>query len=193
MRAEQQFAQYTGFQLNFATHARLERCCVRDVQANHPDFKTISDSPQSGVARKSRSSERHTAFLARPLPPPSLPGAHGICQLEKGSMNDDLLGDENVRDSVACNSSIAARLEALRRDAQVVGASSAAVLPRPQLDINHAHQTAAETGPDKQQKAARSLAALAAELFGDERFKAACAKGLHARLQVRLPPVRQPR
>ena len=100
-------------------------------------------------------------------------------------MNDDLLGDGSVKEVAArSNSSIAARLEALRRGPHTVGPASAAVLPLMQLDNNQLHQTAAESGPERQPTMTGSLAALAAELFGDERFKAACAKGLNARLQV---------
>ena len=102
-------------------------------------------------------------------------------------MNDDLLGDGNIKEAAARNNSIAARLEALRRDTHNVGAASAAVLPLPQLDLNQPHQAAAKPGPERQPQMTGSLAALAAELFGDERFRTACAKGLNARLQVRSP------
>ena len=99
-------------------------------------------------------------------------------------MDDDLLGvNENGQDAGASSSSIVARLEALRRDARGVSGPSTAALPLATVDYNQPRQPTAEAGTVDDPKPAESLTALAAELFGDERFRAACAKGLNARLQ----------
>ncbi len=98
-------------------------------------------------------------------------------------MDDDLLGIKENRQDVGSNSSsIVARLQALRKGAGSVDVPSAAA-PLCTIDSNQSRQAAAEPGTVAHAKPTGSLAALATELFGDERFKAACAKGLHARLQ----------
>ena len=98
-------------------------------------------------------------------------------------MDDDLLGSsENRQDVGPQSSSIVARLQALRKGAGSAEVPAAAA-PLATIDSNQPRQTTAEEGTVARAKPTGSLTALAADLFGDERFKAACGKGLHARLQ----------